>query len=298
MSEENLDGLMERFKAAEMRDPSSVHRSSMHIYYLFWGDERTIDGETREVLNYALISKSLAEGGVWCWAPLPKFSKELSAEREFTVNAEIEAARKLCTAEAVAEHGRLLLLLAREATDWRMGMLETIGGSSDQRAHGASYTEEYRSKARRLTDQLVNHFRAYVSNVLVCGERVGAVSFANLKETHDALKTLWKEASKIATQARRSKLRRDGWRDEVRSFFERHGFEQVDGDLITRLDDPDTWPIDLHDALERHGADSKPYDIALEHAARFCGFPGYTDYSLTLRRLKQKLKNGYIAKNG
>ena len=295
MPEETLDGLGDRLKAADR----VLHQSSLHITYFFWVDEQTIDSEICEALNYALISNAFPDRGVWCWAALPKFSEEQSEVKEDIVNSEIEVASMLCTGEAVAEHARLLLLLAREATDMRMQMLGTMGGSAEQRARGAALAEEYRGNARRITDQIVNHFRAYVSNLLVAGDRRESIaSFPNLKQAHDTLKPLWKEAKKLATEARRSKIRQDGWRDEVRAFFARHGFAQVDDDLIARLDDPDTWPEDLCAALERHGAEGKPYDIGLEHAARFCGFPGYADYALTLRQLKQKLKNGYARKNG
>src|SRR5262245_13908038 len=112
--EENLGSLLERIKAADLCEPSNVlHQSNLQVTYFFWVDERVIDGEPCEALNYAFLSKALPEGCVWRWAPLPKFPAELGAEKEATVKAEIEATRLLWTESAVAEHGRLLLLLAR-----------------------------------------------------------------------------------------------------------------------------------------------------------------------------------------
>lgn len=296
MVEGNLDEIFDRLEAAELREPSNVlHQSSIGITCFFWVDDRMLDGEIRDVLNYALVSKQLPNGGVWYWVPIPRCLDDALWAKEIVVNNEIEAARQIYTGEAVAEYAHLLLLIVCENAEMRMENHEILGvweKSPQQRELAALLAKKNREWARSFADQIGKDARNYFSDLLEMGGARDFLTFGNLQQMHDVLKRLWKEASKIATQARRSNLRRNGWRDEVRLFFARQGVYGINDDLITRLDDPGAWPDDLTSTLEKHGAEGKPYDIALEHAARMVGSPSYENYSLTLRQLKEKLKNG------
>jgi hypothetical protein len=288
MIEENFDDLVARITEAEKRR-DVVHRSRLSIHYRFWVDERMFDGIFCKVLNFAFISKALPEGFVWYWSRLPKFPPGTEETAQFYMEAEAEAAHLLCGACAVAEYGRALLFLASEATEWRTAMVDQIGRPVD----GIELLKEHNKEAAALADKITGRVRDHAMKVLAAEDgRKVAFSFPNLDEAHQKLKVLWREAAGIAKEALKSKLpeRRAAWKAEVQAFFQRFGFHPVDDDLVTRLDDPDKWPDDLHDKLIRHGAEGKPYDIALEHAARLYGFPPYSDYALSLRQLKEHLK--------
>jgi hypothetical protein len=125
--------------------------------------------------------------------------------------------------------------------------------------------------------------------------RSSKFSLSNLVFHHYVLKPLWQRASELAKSAQHSKVPRyrKEWKEEVRNFFEEHGYPEIDDDLIRRLDMPSNWPDELAITLEKHGAETKPYDIALEHAARQCDLK-YSHYDLTLRQLKNQLKTSRI----
>jgi hypothetical protein len=93
-----------------------------------------------------------------------------------------------------------------------------------------------------------------------------------LKHHHERLKPIWKEAKRIAREARNSNetTRRTRWKDAVTGTY---GSENLPDDLIDHLTLPDEWP---------------PSDLALVHAGRLCVPNVSPPYSLKV--LKEKLK--------
>jgi hypothetical protein len=99
-----------------------------------------------------------------------------------------------------------------------------------------------------------------------------------LHKNHERLKPIWREAKRIAREARKSKevTRQQRWKEQIAEVYKA---ENLPDDLIDHAAPPNEW---------------KPSDIALVHAGRLCVPNASPAYSL--KRLKEKLKLAKLEK--
>jgi|GEM_PF-2618507 hypothetical protein len=93
-----------------------------------------------------------------------------------------------------------------------------------------------------------------------------------LQKHHERLKPIWREAKRIAREARKSKevTRQQTWKEQVTAAYRA---ENLPDDLIDHAAPPKEWP---------------PSDLALVHAGRICVPQVSPPYSL--KKLKEKLR--------
>jgi hypothetical protein len=282
------EDLLKRARAGKV-----VHESKLTIEYIFWIGEEDFNGLPHKVLNFGLIVESSGSPeGFSCFGRLPDLPDVLLLDKDRGILDELETIRRLCTERSVVCHARELLALASYAISGWTRLFE----QGDRVDHPIDLLKQINRENKDLAVKFGKGAYQLASDILnVVDMRELHVWFPKLTECHEKLKALWSTASKLAKQARKEEQRRDSWKEEVQDFFARHGFSPVPDDLITRLDERRNWPDDLCKKLADHGADTRPYDIALEHAARLCGCPGYRGYDLTISSLKKQLKSGYEA---
>jgi hypothetical protein len=128
-------------------------------------------------------------------------------------------------------------------------------------------------------------------------DRTKGYRLPGLARTYERLLPIWQTAKDYADTAlsSRNSSVKARWRDTVlgavraaHPILSQIGDGSLPDDLLTRLDDAVNWPPEL--ASRKH-IDSKPSSIALEHAARICGRPVYTDYALTPKQLRNHLND-------
>lgn len=124
-----------------------------------------------------------------------------------------------------------------------------------------------KKEADRLAAMIKADRRAWLVGSL---DRIaGKPSFSQLAEHYQFLLPKWRDAKAVYKQNKR----RAKWKEIVISAIE--GVALPD-DLLNRLPGPQAeLAEDIQAALQRTGADSSPSNLAIEHAARLCGFKPY-----------------------
>lgn len=268
------------------RQGNLLYNSKLTIEYFISIEDVIINDTPRKILKYSIVSEELPKGSVEFSAMLPNLSGDAM---DIVADVETEWARVLCVGFPVVMHAVNLLKLGCESVASKTAMLDRVSQGGDPVKLRQTRNRENRKSADRAAEKL----RREAALILeVPDGRKSDYLFPMLPIMHDRLKPLWRGAQEIARSAQRSRVpeRRKAWVDEVQAFFQKHGFSDVAADLIVRLDTPHNWPDDLAVTLNRHGGDTKPYDIALEHAARISAYPGYLPYALTIRQLKSHLR--------
>ena len=246
-----------------------------------------INERPRKVLTFTLLFEERPGDAVEFSAILPDLSGEAL---NLLSLVETLWAAELCTELPVAAYAINLLNYACESITSKTGMIDGVRQGHDPVKLRKSRNE----KNRKLADAAGEKTRSLVALILEVpdGRRSDYLFPGLLAILHEKLKDLWRTAREIAKAAQwsRDPKRRKEWESEVKVFFQGRGFSEVEEDLINRLEPAANWPDNLAVTLARHGAGSKAYDIALEHAARLSAYPGYSAYSLTIRQLKTHLK--------
>jgi hypothetical protein len=143
-----------------------------------------------------------------------------------------------------------------------------------------SVTEFINKNLRGVTNERKKHWIAVVNSSLVNWSLNG---LEHLAYTFQRVYPIWREAKKIYREAQKStdKERRERWRETILATYEKQ--LKKHSDLIGRLTDPPEVTDEIKEKLSKKGGTSAPSDIALEHAARLCGFE---PYQYTIRYLK------------
>lgn len=133
-------------------------------------------------------------------------------------------------------------------------------------------------EAKRITSKAAAGKRAFIKESL---SFLWETSLEELREHYNKVLPIWQDAKLLYKQNNN----RPVWRDIIRAAYPE---EELDDDLISRLSGKlNDLTEDVQAKLSKKGGDSKPSDIALEHAARLCGAESY-QYSV--RYLYHKLR--------
>jgi hypothetical protein len=176
--------------------------------------------------------------------------------------------------EVAGDISRMLPTFARMLSE--AGVLIADFGNRNLRAAQRGYRKHTLEEAIQLLEPEWKQIKEFLN--LQTGGRINVrhiwtrADYLCLQKRHERLKPIWREAKRIAREARKSKevTRQQRWKEQVAEVYKA---ENLPDDLIDHVTPPDEWP---------------PSDLALVHAARICLPQVSPPYSL--KKLKEKLR--------